>query len=133
MDRDNSENYSHAQMKHMHDQAKKQNEEKYKANSKNKLIKRLSKGFNTTMIGALDTLEKNFGYLWGHEKDDDELTENELVLGEVWQDIRNEILDNGHNQKNLVIDELECYSIRYEGYSNFKLVLNKKDRDHENF
>ena len=35
----------------------------------NKLQSQIEKRIQTTMIGALDKVEKNFGHLWGHFKE----------------------------------------------------------------
>ena len=48
-------------------------EERYKAVSKERLLKISQKKIQTTMIGALSSIEKHFGFLWGHE-DKEELT-----------------------------------------------------------
>ena len=44
-----------------------------------KLRFQMEKRIKTTMIGALDKVEKNFGHLWGHYKEGP-LTEQELSL-----------------------------------------------------
>ena len=43
---------------------KKARDRKYKAESKDRLSKILKKKIQTTMIGALSTIEENFGFLW---------------------------------------------------------------------
>ena len=58
----------------------------------------LNKRFQTTMIGALFEFEKTFGYLWGQNKDYDNLTERELQFLDLWDATRNRILNNGNNQ-----------------------------------
>lgn len=58
----------------------------------------LTKRFQTTMIGALFEFEKAFGYLWGYNKDFDNLTEQELKFNDIWEDVRNKILNNGNSQ-----------------------------------
>jgi hypothetical protein len=58
----------------------------------------LTKRFQTTMIGALHEFEKAFGYLWGHDKDEQDLTDKELDFLDRWENVRNLILNNGNNQ-----------------------------------
>jgi hypothetical protein len=58
----------------------------------------LTKRFQTTMIGALFEFEKAFGYLWGYNKDFDSLNEKELQFNDIWEDVRNKILNNGNSQ-----------------------------------
>jgi hypothetical protein len=66
----------------------------------------LTKRFQTTMIGALFEFEKAFGYLWGQDKDDDELTDKELDFLDRWDSVRNQILNNGNNQLRKAIADL---------------------------
>ena len=51
----------------------------HKQNKKG-IINQVTKRFQTTMIGALFEFEKAFGYLWGHEKEEKDLTDDELVM-----------------------------------------------------
>ena len=57
----------------------------------------MEKRIKTTMIGALDKVEKNFGHLWGHYKEGP-LTEQEEDFAELWDFTRNQILNQGNNQ-----------------------------------
>jgi len=66
----------------------------------------LTKRFQTTMIGALFEFEKAFGYLWGQDKEDHELTDNELDFLDRWDNVRNQILNNGNNQLRKAISDL---------------------------
>ena len=45
---------------------KEQKQKQYEEDSKGRLLKIGSKQIRTTMIGALDIIEKNFGFLWNH-------------------------------------------------------------------
>jgi len=67
----------------------------------------IAKRFQTTMIGALYEFEENFGYLWGLDKDDSELNENQIKFREQWEDTRNRVLNNGNNQLRKCISDLE--------------------------
>jgi hypothetical protein len=67
----------------------------------------ISKRFQTTMIGAIFEFENAFGYLWGHHKDENEpLTEQEIKFGDIWDNVRNKILNNGNNQLRKTIADL---------------------------
>ena len=67
----------------------------------------LIKRFQTTMIGAIFEFEKTFGYLWGqHKEDENTLTERELEFNDLWNDVRNRILNNGNNQLRKAIADL---------------------------
>lgn len=68
-------------------------------NEINYIIQLASRRLETTMIGALARFENSFGHLWGHHKNlDSELTEQELYFDNIWQDVRNNILNHGNNQ-----------------------------------
>jgi len=58
----------------------------------------LTKRFQTTMIGALYQFEEHFGYLWGLDKDDVNLTDSEKRFRLKWENTRNEILNLGNSQ-----------------------------------
>lgn len=87
----------------------------------------LKKRFQTTMIGALYEFEKNFGYLWAYDKDEDEpLTDKEEKFLDIWEQTRNQILNNGNNQLRKAISEIKkcSNSCQY----NYKLYTEKKGR-----
>jgi hypothetical protein len=85
----------------------------------------LTKRFQTTMIGALFEFEKAFGYLWGHTKEEKDLTDNELDFLDKWDDVRNQILNNGNNQLRKAISDLN-HSVKY------KYKFNNKNMNHRN-
>lgn len=82
----------------------------------------LTKKFQTTMIGALFEFEKNFGYLWGHDKDENDLTDKELDFLDRWDFTRNQILNNGNNQLRQALNELD----KYNGNITYKYKFNSK-------
>lgn len=85
----------------------------------------LTKRFQTTMIGALFEFEKAFGYLWGQEKDENQLTDRELDFLDRWDAVRNQILNNGNNQLRKAIADLG-HSVKYKYKFN-----NKNHRNEE--
>lgn len=66
----------------------------------------LTKRFQTTMIGALYEFEQSFGYLWGQDKDFEDLTEQQQKFRVRWEDTRNQILNNGNSQLRKCINDL---------------------------
>lgn len=90
------------------------NEEKYKDNSKKRLLDIIGKKFKTTMIGSLAKFEENFGFLWGHGKN--ELTEQESEFRKIWDNVRTEILNNGNNQLRAAQDEIANHSMSWDKY-----------------
>lgn len=84
----------------------------------------LTKRFQTTMIGALFQFEEAFGYLWGQDKDINDLTETEERFRLKWENTRNEILNNGNNQLRKCISDMMRY---YEPKYSYKFY--KKGQD----
>ncbi len=84
----------------------------------------LTKRFQTTMIGALFEFEKAFGHLWGQDKDEDSLTEQELDFLDRWDFARNQVLNNGNNQLRKALADLDKCSgntkYTYRFYKNRK-------------
>jgi hypothetical protein len=88
---------------------------KYKEVSKDRLLKISKKKIQTTMIGALSTLEKSFGFLWGHESSET-LTPEQEHLKEIYDEVRSEILDRGNNQARNLEAEFSAYEISWLRY-----------------
>lgn len=78
------------------------------------LANQISKRFTTAIIGSLDVIEKNLGEKWGKDKPISSCSPEELALRESWAVIRKSILDHGNNQKRLLLDELNSYSVKWE-------------------
>lgn len=73
-----------------------------------RLTNNLKKKIQTTMIGALSSIEKHFGFLWEHE---DVPEEQKVAMRKVFDDLRSEILDKGNHQLRNVDAELSDYDI----------------------
>jgi hypothetical protein len=78
------------------------------------------------MIGALHEFEKVFGYLWGQNKNDDFLTESEEDFRDRWEEVRNQILNNGNNQLRKCLMDIERAADQDNRY-HYKFYK-KKDR-----
>jgi len=88
---------------------------KYKDSSRERLLKVARKKIETTMIGALSSMEKNLGFLWGHEEQRD-LTPEEQHVKNIYDQIRSEILDKGNNQIRNLEAELSQYEVTWLRY-----------------
>ena len=75
-------------------------------NFKEEVKKIADKRILTAFIYCLDQIEKDFGYLWGEEKEDNELTEEEKKMYEVFLTWRTKILDYGNIQRRLAKKEI---------------------------
>jgi len=92
---------------------KKIREKKYKADSKDRLSKILKKKIQTTMIGALSSIEENLGFLW--EENNPKFTPEDMK--NIYNKIRSEILDKGNNQASNIDAELSQYEVEWLRYS----------------
>ena len=95
--------------------------EKYKYDSKDRLSKILRKKVQTTMIGAISSIEDHFSFLW--DSKDSEMTEEKKFMYETFQKVRSEILDKGNTQARNVDAELNQYEVKWMRYS----INNKND------
>lgn len=82
--------------------------------SKTKLARDIKKRIETTMIGALASVEKYFGEFWGMysaEKNDEQLRVEEL-----YEELRSEILDKGNAQIRNIQAEIQNYDVLWQKY-----------------
>tara|TARA_R110002020_G_scaffold81192_5_gene202002 strand:+ start:305 stop:664 length:360 start_codon:yes stop_codon:yes gene_type:complete len=102
---------------------KQQRDDQFKVDSRDRLSKIIRKKIETTMIGALSSVEEHFGFLWA--TDDGQLTEEQRYMKEAYQKIRSEILDKGNTQARNVDAELAQYDIKWLKYTMEIPVVNK--------
>lgn len=88
---------------------------KYKIDSKERLKKIATKKIQTTMIGALDSIEKHLSFLW----------EENSELRETYEIVRQEILDRGNDQIRNLMSELDMYDIEWLRY-NLQIKVNNR-------
>lgn len=86
------------------------------------------RAIRTAFIGAIAQFERNFGYLWGHNKQKEELTDNQKKFLELWLQVRNSILDLGNAQCRIIDKEFEKYIIKYNGYQ-YKFNMKPRSND----
>ena len=94
---------------------KQERDDKFKQSSRERLLKIASKKIKTTMIGALSTIESQFGFLWGHESGES-LTPEQEHMRSLYEEIRSEILDKGNTQIRNLEAELAHYDISWLRY-----------------
>lgn len=116
MDKDSEEILSHYQIAAAQKKHKEQKKERYKEESKKRLSNIITTKIKTSFIGAISACEDSFGFLWGHQKDEEELTENELAMRDIWEGLRAQILDNGNSQLRSSLNEIENYNIQWNRY-----------------
>jgi len=109
------------------DNYKKIRDSKYKSESKDRLSKILKKKIQTTMIGALSTIEENLGFLWGGENSLSP-TDEQKKMKVLYEKIRSEILDRGNNQVRNIDAELSQYEVEWLRYSMNMPVIQKNQQ-----
>ena len=90
-------------------------EDKFKTDSRVRLSKILKKKVETTMIGALSSIEDHFSFLWA--SNGDELTPEQKIMYDLFQKVRSEILDKGNTQSKNIDAELSQYEVKWLRYS----------------
>lgn len=86
---------------------KQSREQREKDVSKDRLLKSTKKRIQTTMIGALHSIEESLGFLW----------ENDENMKEIFEELRSEILDRGNNQIRNLESDFSTYEIVWKKYS----------------
>lgn len=96
--------------KNKQEREKKQRED-YRKASKDRLKKICTTKIRTTMIGALDIIERYLEEYW------DKNSEGANKLREIYENIRQEILDKGNAQIRNIESEFEQYNIEWLRYT----------------
>lgn len=99
-----------------HADYKKRREENYKLSSRERLSKILKKKIETTMIGALSSVEDHLGFLWD-DNGPEELAQERQEMKRLFQLIRSEILDKGNGQARNIDAELAQYHVHWNKFS----------------
>ena len=104
--------------------------QKVNENSKERLTKITKKKIETTMIGALSSIEKHFGFLWAHNEQRD-LTPEETHMKSIYDEVRSEILDKGNSQIRNIESELSFYDITRLRYQMALPVMSLDSNEEE--
>ena len=102
-------------------------EEKYRTDSRDRLSKILKKKIETTMIGALSSIEEHLGFLW--DAKDGQLTEDQVYMKDLYQKVRSEILDKGNTQARNVDAELSQYDVKWLKYTIKMPVIKQTEEE----
>lgn len=108
---------------------KQKREDRYKQDSRDRLSKILRKKVETTMIGALSSIEDHFSFLWNS---DEALSQEQRMMYDIFQKVRSEILDRGNTQARNIDAELSQYDIRWLRYQS-AIPVKPHEESKENF
>ena len=89
---------------------------------KRHLLNKIETRFKTILIGSLAKIEDNLGFLWAYDTDD-KLTDEQQKYLDIWENLRNEILNHGNYHLREGLDDIEDYFDREERYS-YKFIFN---------
>jgi hypothetical protein len=103
--------------------------ENYRHQSRRRLQRAVETKINTTMIGAIAAVEAKFGNLWGQGKPASELTDRELEMLALKDELRTEILNNGNNQKRAATAEINQYDIEWKRHHMELHVQDRQEKD----
>jgi hypothetical protein len=93
----------------------------YNEASKKRLLNNITRKFDTTIIGSLAILEEEFGDLWGHGLEYNELTEEQKEFRVTWQSARTRLLDAGNSNLRAALSEIAQYTLSWNRFvMNFK-------------
>ena len=106
---------------------KRKRDDKYKEISKDRLYQIAKKKMQTTILGALDTIEQRLGFLWTAE----DLSSEQIQLKSIFENARSEILDRGNTQIRNLETEMVQYDITWKRYTISLPVLDKGEEDGE--
>jgi len=103
---------------------KKVREDRSREVSRDTLFKSAKKKIQTTMIGALSTIEDSFGFLWGFSLEEEpDITPEQRHLKNIYEDARAQILDRGNTQiRNLEIEFADYEINRKKHYINLPVM-----------
>lgn len=87
------------------------------------LLNNINKRFQTTMIGSLARFEEYFGDLWENNHRDRERFED------MWEDVRNQILNNGNKQARAAINEISDFFNGPKITKHIRVDFNNREED----
>lgn len=107
---------SHGQMQALSAKMKQAREERFLEQSRKRLDKIVSVKVRTAFIGALAAFEDEFGFLWGQGLPEDQLTEEQLDMQELWIRARTNVLNNGNTQLRSLRTEIANQTVKWNRY-----------------
>lgn len=92
--------------------------------SKQRLKSEITKRINTTMIGAISSIEKYFGKLFGYNEEN--LTPEQKQNEKIFEAMRSEILDKGNAQIRAFESDLANYDVTSNKFTVTLLPINRR-------
>ena len=105
------------------------NKEKFLEASKQRLGKIIAKKTQTCFIGSLAAFEDTFGFLWGHDKHEDDLDENEERMRDLWDGVRTRILNHGNQQLRAMQNEISNNIVSWQRHQTNFIIKNTDENE----
>jgi hypothetical protein len=119
------------QVANYREQHKLSSRENYQNQSRRRLQKIVETKINTTMIGSISAIEQKFGKLWGQGKPASQLTDQELEMLALKDELRTEILNLGNNQKRAAVAEINQYDVEWKRHHMDLHVMERREKLYE--
>jgi len=104
---------NHFQMKALKERLREAAQERFLDESRKRLDKIMSQKMRTTFIGAIAVFEEVFGFMWGHQLPEEELTDQQKMMKDLWEEARTRILNKSNNQLRAVRSELNNHMVHW--------------------
>ena len=101
----------YSQLKDVISQRKQEYDGNYLVQSQVRLVKIIEKKMLTIGVGAIADIEQEFGHLWG--MDEAVLTDRHKRWKEVWDALRNRILNRTNDQIRGINNEFKQYTVKW--------------------
>jgi hypothetical protein len=88
----------------------------YLDQSRERLRSNMAAKIRTVMIGSLARVEEKLGHLWGHGKLYADLSDREVFMRGVKDELRTEILNHGNNLLRAAMAEIDQYKVEWTRY-----------------
>ena len=97
-------------------------------NDKKRILKQIHSRFQTTMIGSLARFEDTFGYLWGHNGNE-QLTERQEEFLEMWNYVRTSILNHGSKQMRECVDDMIAHMDEEMNINRYNFLIQPQEEE----
>lgn len=131
MDKSEAPVLSHGQMKALSERMKAAREQRYLDQSRKRLDKIVTTKMRTAFIGALAAFEDEFGFLWGQDSPEEELTKEQAEMRELWIRARTNVLNNGNTQLRAVRNEIANQTVKWNRHHIDFVVKPQEDTDEQ--
>jgi hypothetical protein len=96
--------------------------QKQKEEFRKRLKKIIGKKITTTMVYPISEFEAAFGELWGHDKPEEVITEEQKSFRIKWLQCRNNIFNMGNQQRRNACAEIDMHDVVWHRFQTILYV-----------